>query len=173
MAIKTMAASSGDGKWTEGWHTMKITTAEYGDWNGTKFLECKFDGYPDNFSLRIYEAHNKETHEEFAVCKLFKLANAGIIDKVKSPNGKEVIQFDDDPIQLEGKSLNLFFYKNAEGYNRISDRIAPVAQEGKILSYSDDDVLFWKKVTEKHYEERLKADAPAAKPTTEAEEIPF
>ena len=168
-----MAASSGDGKWTEGWHTLTISKADYGDWNDKRYLECKFDGYPDNFTLRVYEAHNKETHEEFAVCKLFKLANAGIIDKVKSPSGKEAIQFDDDPIQLEGKSINAFFYKNAEGYNRISDRIAPVAQEGKVLSYSDDDVKFWKEAAEKHYVERLKADAPATKPTTEEEEIPF
>ena len=172
MAIKTMAASSGDGKWTVGWHAMTIRAAEYGDWNDKRYLECKFEGYPDNFTLRIYEAHNKETHEEFAICKIFKLANAGIIDKVKSPNGKEAIQFDDDPIQLEGKSINTFFYKNAEGYNRISDRIAPVAQESEVLSYSDDDVKFWKETAEKHYVERLKADAPA-KPITEKEEIPF
>ena len=173
MAIKTMAASSGDGKWSEGWHKMFIKSAEYGDWNGSKFIECKFDDYPANFTLRIYEQHNKETHEEFNICKLFKLANAGIIDKVKSPDGKEAIQFDDDPINLEGKSINLFFYKNAEGYNRMSDRIAPVEQQGKVLSYTKDDVFFWKQIAEKHYEERLKADAPATKPTTEEEEIPF
>jgi hypothetical protein len=176
MAIKTMAASSGggDGKWTQGWHTLKIKTAEYNDWNGKRFVECTFDEYPANFTLRIYEAHNKETHEEFAIAKLFKLANAGIIDTVKSPSGKEAIQYDDDAIQLEGKRINVFFYKNAEGYNRISDRIAPVAQKGEILSYSDDDVSYWKAAAEKHYAERLlKADAPATNPTTNAEEIPF
>ena len=32
----------GSGLWTEGWHTMKINKAEYGDWNGTKYLDLWF-----------------------------------------------------------------------------------------------------------------------------------
>ena len=122
MAIKTMAASSGDGKWTEGWHTLTISKADYGDWNDKRYLECKFDGYPDNFTLRVYEAHNKETHEEFALSKFFKLCNAGIIDKIKSPSGKEAIQYDDDEKGLVGKQINALFYKDANGYNKICNR---------------------------------------------------
>ena len=83
MAIKTMSHSSGNGKWTEGWHTLTINDAKYGDWNGKRFLDIFFEGYPNTFNLRVYEAVNNETHEEFALAKLFKLANAGIIDKVK------------------------------------------------------------------------------------------
>ena len=92
MAIKTMAHNSGNGTWSEGWHQLTINKAEYGDWNGKEFLDVWFEGYPDNFNLRIYEAVNKETHEEFALAKFFRLANAGIIDKIKSPSGKEAIQ---------------------------------------------------------------------------------
>ena len=42
-----------------------------------------------------------------------------------------------------------------------------------LISYTDSDVKFWKEAAEKHYRERLKADAPSTKPTTEEEEIPF
>tara|TARA_R110002020_G_scaffold153139_5_gene332338 strand:- start:1254 stop:1781 length:528 start_codon:yes stop_codon:yes gene_type:complete len=163
MAIKTMSHNSGGGLWSEGWHQLTIESAEYGDWNGVRFLDTRFEGYPNTFKLRVYEANNKETHEEFALAKFFKLSNAGIIDKVKSPNGKEVIQYDDNPSGLVGKKINGYFYKEGE-YVRVSDRIAPVAQEGTVISYSEDDVHFWKGVTEKHIAQR-KQNAPAVADT--------
>ena len=177
MAIKTMSHSTGDGTWSKGWHELTIDKAEYGDWNGKKFLDVWFEGYPKNFNLRIYEAINKETHEEFALAKFFKLANAGIIDKIKSPSGKEAIQYDDDEKGLMGKLINAYFYKDGE-YTRISDRIAPVAQEGKVLSYTVNDVLFWKGVTEKHEKKREEKNTPAVADTTAEgsdanEDIPF
>tara|TARA_R100000458_G_scaffold13687_1_gene11483 strand:+ start:728 stop:1252 length:525 start_codon:yes stop_codon:yes gene_type:complete len=164
MAIKTMTHNSGGGTWSEGWHQLTIEAAEYGDWNGTKFIELWFEGYPKTFKLRVYEAHNKETHEEFALAKLFKLANAGIIDKVKSPSGKEAIQYDDEASGLVGKQINGYFYKDGD-YVRVSDRIAPVVQQGNILSYTEDDVHFWKGVTEKYVASK-KQNAPAVADTT-------
>ena len=156
MAIKTMSYNTGDGTWSEGWHQLTIEKAEYGDWNDKNFLDVWFKGYPDNFNLRIYEAINKETHEEFALAKFFKLANAGILDKVKSPSGKEAIQYDDEASGLVGKEINALFYKDGK-YTRISDRIAPVAQEGKVLSYTSDDVIFWQNLAQKHQESRDKS----------------
>ena len=41
-----------------------------------------------------------------------------------------------------------------------------------MLTYNEEQVTYWKDAAEKHWLERLKADAPA-KPTTEEEEIPF
>ena len=85
MAIKTMSVSSGGGQWTEGWHTLTISKAEYGDWNGTRVLDLYFEDYPETFNHRIFEAFDKETHEEYSLAKFFKLCNAGLIDKIKSP----------------------------------------------------------------------------------------
>ena len=175
MAIKTMSHSSGSGTWAEGWHKLTIEKAKYGEWNGKQFLDVWFDGYPENFNLRIYEAANKETHEEFAVARFFKLANAGIIDKIKSPSGKEAIQYDDDPSVLIGKEINGLFYKEGE-YTRISDRIAPVVNTGEVLSYDEDSVNFWKGVAEKHQKERTKktsvtTDTPPN--NTASADIPF
>ena len=28
-----------------GWHTVTISEAEYGDWNGTKYIDIYFEGY--------------------------------------------------------------------------------------------------------------------------------
>ena len=174
MAIKTMSHNSGGSAWSEGWHQLTIESAEYGDWNGKRFLDIWFKDYPKTFKLRVYEAHNKEPHEEFALAKFFKLANAGIIDMVKSPDGKEAIQYDDDEKGLIGKDINGYFYKEGE-YMRVSDRIAPVAQQGAILSYSNDDVNFWKGVTEKHVSKRAENNTSMTDTKTEGSEanIPF
>ena len=176
MAIKTMSHSSGSGIWAEGWHKLAISKAEYGDWNGTKYLDVRFEGYPDTFKLRVYSAENKETHEEFALTRFFKLTNAGIIDKIKSPSGKEAIQYDDDESELIGKELHGYFYKDGD-FVRVSDRIAPVAQDGKILSYNDENVDFWKSVAEKHVKEYVKKSTPAVSSTTTtditSDDIPF
>jgi hypothetical protein len=174
MAIKTMSHNSGGSIWTEGWHALTIDSAEYGDWNDKRFLDVWFKDYPKTFKLRVYEAKNKETHEEFALARFFKFANAGIIDMVKSPDGKEAIQYDDDENGLIGKQINGYLYKEGE-YIRVSDRIAPVMQQGKILSYTDNDVNFWKSVTEKHVNTRAQKATPMADTKAEGSEenIPF
>ena len=43
MAIKTVSHSTGSGIWSDGWHTLTINKAEYGDWNGTRFLDLFFE----------------------------------------------------------------------------------------------------------------------------------
>ena len=177
MAIKTMTSTStGQNKWEEGWHTVSISEAIDGAWNDKKYIELKFFGYPDTLSLRVYEAHNKETHEEFNIAKLFKLANAGLIDEIKSPDGKTALQYDDDPKNLVDQSLTVLFYKDSKGYIKISDRIAPVEQEGQVVSFSENDVKFWKDKAEEDWINRLKPQAEATENTTSTgteEEVPF
>ena len=175
MAIKTMTAGAGTGQWAEGWHELTVSEAKYGTWNDKKYLDVWFEGYPSSFNVRLYEAVNKETHEEFALATFFKVLNAGIIDKIKSPSGKEAIQYDDDVEGLKGKRFNGLFYKDSSGYNKVSPRVAPVKQTGSVISYTDDDVGFWKKLAEKHRDEFLlkekSADTETA--TVTDEDVPF
>ena len=35
----------GPSPYSEGWHTAKITSAEYGEWNDAKYIDVYFDGY--------------------------------------------------------------------------------------------------------------------------------
>ena len=177
MAIKTMSHSSGSGKWTAGWHTLTINKAEYGDWNGKRYIDTFFDGYPETFKLRTFENFNKETHEEFVIARLFKFANAGVIDLIKSPDGKEALQYDDDAKHLVGKSINVLFYKETKGdkeFIQPSNRIAPVVQTGDIISFSESDVEYHKSVSEKAQEEySKKSDAPDMSSSKTEENIPF
>ena len=176
MAIKTMAAASGGGgQWSEGWHVLTITSAEYGTWDDTKILDVRFEGYPENFNHRIYEKFNDETKEEFGLSNFFKTCNAGLMDKIKSSNGKEVIQYDDEASGLIGKQFNALFYKDASGYNKICPKIAPVEQRGEVVSYSAEDVDFWKGVAKKYQAKRAEAATPTETVASEVskEDIPF
>ena len=157
MAIRTMTVASGDGKWSPGWHQVTVTDAKPGVWEGPerkkKYIDLFFDGYPETFRLRVYEAFSKD-NEEFAMARFFKVANAGILEELKDANGKAVIQFDDDPENLKGASFHALFYKNEEGYMRIWDRIAPVLAESP-LKYSADDIKFWKSNSREAYAKRF------------------
>jgi len=144
MAIKTMSASSGGSKFSEGWHEVSISKAEYGDWNGKKYLDILFTDYPENLNLRVYETFNKTSNEEFKIANTFKYANAGIVGVLKDPNGKHpLIQYDDDVNGLIGKTVNIYIYKETktgEGYSRIFDDLAPVEQQGEHLTFTTEQV---------------------------------
>ena len=164
MAVKTMQVSSQTGKFDAGWHELTINKAEDGMWTSQagvekKYIELYFEGYPESMNLRMYEVFNKETHEEFKIANLFRYANAGILGVLKDPTGKKpVIQYDDEPINLVGKTINVFFYKEqktGKEYMRIFDNIAPVEQEGEYVSWTGDQVAKMKANVEKSHEKMM------------------
>ena len=128
MAIKTMS-SSGGGDWSIGWKEVTLKDAKYGKYNDTRYIDAWFEEYPETINLRLYEAHAKATGEEFAIARLFKLANAGIIGEVQNSSGKKSLQYDDEAVNLNGKKLYVFFYKSEDGYFRVLNRVDPVVKE--------------------------------------------
>jgi len=161
MAIKTMS-NSGGGDWSIGWKEVTLKEAKYGVYNGdTRYIDAWFEEYPETINLRMYEAKSKDTGEEFAIARLFRLANAGIIGEVQDSKGKKSLQYDDDAVGLNGKKVQVFFYKNEDGYFRVLNRVAPIVQEGEVLSYIEKDVDYWQKQAEKYYEEYKKPDEDA------------
>ena len=73
-------------KFTPGWHTLTATKAQYGEWNDTKYIDVWFQDYPESINLRVYAKTGKDG-EEFAIGRLFRFANAGIMEVAKSENG--------------------------------------------------------------------------------------
>lgn len=185
MAIKTMSAGGGGGeKFKEGWHEVEISSAEYGTYevaNGDskKYIDVLMKDYPENMNIRVYETFNNTTKEEFKIANLFKHANAGIVGVLKDPNGKNpLIQYDDDPKNLVGKTVQVYIYKEQKtgnGYSRVFDTVAPIAQEGEHLSFSPEAVGSIKNGIIKQVERKMEAEAKSAPATTglSAEEIPF
>ena len=154
MAIKTMKMSTGADLYNEGWHEVTISKAIEGVYTSSegesKYIDLWFENYADNNNLRVYEAKNKETNEEFKLVNLFRYAMAGIIEKLDDPTGKKpILQYDDDVVNLVGKRINAFIFKNQEGYNKFFDTIAPVEQEGEHYSFTTDQVTSLKASSEK------------------------
>ena len=181
MAIKTMSASTGgDSKFSVGWHELTIGKAEYGVWeSGDKtrnYIDLWFEDYPDNSNLRIYEAVNKTTNEEFKIANVFKYANAGILGLLKDPTGKKpIIQFDDEASGLVGNKLNVYFYKEkktGKGYTRLFDDIAPTTFVGEHLSFDETKVNAIKYGVEARFA-KVEARNGSAPAESSDEEIPF
>ena len=190
MAIKTMSGSEpGQNKFARGWHTFTISKAREGSWNGNGYIDIHFEEYGDKPNLRLYNKVDEETKEEFVIAKLFRLANAGIIGVLKDQTGeKPVIQYDDNPEGLVGKKLNVLVVDDKKNpkYAKIWDRVAPIAQEGEHLSYTEDDVTYWKNLAEANYakygkpesngaitDDSMPVDSTPVTDSTVIDEIPF
>ena len=187
MAVKTMPMSTGTGLYNEGWHEVTIRQATEGVWKGpkgeSKYVDLLFEDYADNNNLRVYEARNKETNEEFKLVNLFRYAMAGIIEKLDDPTGKKpILQYDDDVANLVGTHINVFIYKNKDGYSEFFDTIAPVEQEGKHYSFTADQVTALKTAAEKNFSKSNKSNhltngtvlkGTPVTHTPSGEEIPF
>ena len=175
MARTLTLPKKGTGLWNEGWHTVTITKAEAGELdNGSKYVDTWFDGYPDNFNMRIYEKIGKDG-EEFAVGNLFRFANAGITDALESAEGDTVIKMNDDVAELIGKTVNVYFYKDGK-FTKVLGQIAPIPFKNIVEEFTDKDVQYFKGRTESFFSKWIEPklrDEPHEETTTETSDIPF
>ena len=148
--MRTLTVKQGGSLWTTGWHTLTISTAKYGTYNESKFLELGFKDYPDNFTLRIYAKIGRDG-EEFAIGNVFRFANAGITEVLEGTGGDKVAKIDDSAEQMVGKQLNVFFYKDGE-YTRAYSSVAPTVFENAIDTFTERDVEFWKGKAETRFQ---------------------
>ena len=153
--MRTLTVRKGSGtNYTTGWHTLTISNAKYGDYNGSKFLDIWFDTYPENFTMRVYEKMGKDG-EEFAIGQVFRFANAGITDGLDGPDGNVVVKIDDDTSHLKGKHINVYFHKDGE-YTRALRQCAPTEFKNIIEEFTESDVEYWKSRAEKFYTDYVK-----------------
>ena len=150
--VRTLTVKTGGGSsFSTGWHTKLISKAEYGDYNGTKYLDVWFDDFPESLNMRVYEKKNA-TGEEFAIGNLFRYANAGITSALEGSNNTKVIKLDDSVEALIGKNLNVYVHKECK-YSRVLNQCAPTEFENVVEKFSADDVQYWKDRAEKYFRE--------------------
>jgi len=183
--MRTLNIKSGGFDKTPGWKTVKISGAEYGTYSGddgdSKFLQIKFEGYPDNLDMRIYETIGSDG-EEFAIGQIFRFANAGLTDVLEGQNGEKIVKLDDDPKHLVGQHINVLFYQDGD-YARIFKQAAPTPFSNDVETFTDNDVTYWQNKAEKYYD---KVHGTSSSPetsttvnldkngtTTDTAEIPF
>ena len=181
--MRTMTIKKNSGNWSTGWHELTISMAKYGTYSGSKFLELGFDGYPENFTLRIYAKQGKDG-EEFAIGNVFRYANAGIIEVLEGPGGDKVAKIDDTVEQIIDHHLNIFFYKDGE-YTRAYSSVAPTEFENSIDTFTANDVEFWKTKAETRFKNYTPGNGTngtagakvttngSVEATTSTEDLPF
>ena len=151
----------------EGWHEVVMTKAvpgKYSGGEGTKYLDVFFDGFPESLKLRVHEKFNKETNEEFAVLNLYRFSNSGIKEVLEGTDGNMTIGIEDEPENLIGNKVNVFFYKNKEGYTNVSEIIAPAVFKNDLEEFDEAGVERMKSSCESRIKKYL-ANNPAENST--------
>tara|TARA_Y100000310_G_scaffold345062_1_gene461527 strand:- start:20330 stop:20848 length:519 start_codon:yes stop_codon:yes gene_type:complete len=166
MARTLTLPKKGTGLWNEGWHELTISKATYGEWNDSKYIDVWFDGYPDNFNMRVYSKVGK-SGEEFAIGNLFRFANAGISDALESAEGETVIKMNDDADELKDKTVNVYFYKSGK-FTRILNQVAPMPFTNIVEEFNDKDVKYFKGRAEKYFKDYIQ---PKLEDTVEEETV--
>ena len=158
----------GGGGYDEGWKTVAISSAEKGDFNGSKFIDLRFEGYPETVKCRVWEARNKDG-EEFSVTNMVRYCNPTVLEEMDK-DGTAAASLDDSPNGLKGKSLQVLFYKKANGYSEISQKVAPAIPFKNIVDNFDDSrIARIKESAEKYQARRNEANGVVAG-TTETTE---
>ena len=134
MAI-IVTKNEGGGGYEEGWKTVTISKAERGDFNGSKFIDLWFEGYPESLKCRVWEARNGEG-EEFSISNMVRYSNPEVLEEMDN-DGTAAAKLDDSPTGLKGKSLQVLFYKKANGYSEISQKVAPAIPFQNIVDNID------------------------------------
>ena len=172
MSIIVTKSSGGVG-YEEGWKTVTISNATKGDWNGSKFIDLFFEGYSESLKCRVWEARNGEG-EEFSVSNMVRYSNPDILEEMDN-DGTTAAKLDDSPTGLKGKSLQVLFYKKANGYSEVSQKVAPATPfENIVDNFTEERIAKIKESAEKYQTNRNQANGVATETTeTNTEEVPW
>ena len=163
MAI-TVTKSSGGGGYTEGWKTVTISNATRGDYNGSKYVDLFFETYPESLKCRVWEARSGEG-EEFQIANMVRYSNPTVLDEMDK-DGTAAASLDDSPAGLKGKSLQVFFYKKANGYSEVSPKVVPATPFKNIVDdITEDRITQLKASAEAYIKRRQEANGVATEIT--------
>ena len=90
-------------------------------------------------------------------------------------NGKAVVKVEDSPSSLVSKELQVFFYRNQDGYTRISQKVVPATPfTNKVNNITEDTIEALKASTEKWEKSKSNySNGTTSNGTTNTTEIPF
>ena len=156
------------GGYDEGWKTITVSEAKRGDFNGSKFIDLFFEGYPVTVHCRVWEARSKDG-EESSVSNMVRYSNPTVLEEMDK-DGTTAANLDDSPAGLKGKSLQVLFYKKANGYSEISQKVAPAIPFQNIVDNFDENrIARIKQSAETYQAKRNEANGVVAE-TTETTE---
>ena len=144
--------STGGGGYDEGWKTVTISEAVKGNYNESKYIDLFFEEYSETIKCRVWEARNKDG-EEFSVTNMVRYSDPEILEEMDK-DGTAAASLDDSPTGLKGKSLQVLFYKKANGYSEISQKVAPAKPFQNIVDNFDENRITRIKQSAEKYQAR-------------------
>ena len=108
---------------------------------------------------------------------MVRYSNPHILEEMDN-DGTVAAKLDDSPHALKGKSLQVLFYKKANGYSEISQKVAPaIAFHNIVDNFDEDRITRIKDSAEKYQTRRNEANGLATESTetkgTSAEDEPW
>ena len=89
---------------------------------------------------------------------MVRYSNPTVLEEMDK-DGTAAASLDDSPNGLKGKSLQVFFYKKANGYSEVSQKVAPATPFQNIIDDFDDSrISRIKDSAEKYTKRKLEAN---------------
>ena len=86
---------------------------------------------------------------------MVRYSNPTVLDEMDK-DGTAAASLDDSPAGLKGKSLQVFFYKKANGYSEISAKVVPAVPFKNIVDDITEDRITQLKASAEAYIQRRK-----------------
>ena len=145
---RTISIGEVGSNYDAGWHELTIRAAKYGKHEDSAYIDVWFEDYPDNFNMRTWAKESKENGEEWCIARLFRFANAGIVEALEE-DGKKRATLNDDAEQLIGKRINILFFKeeatDGNEYSRPYLVPAPTVFSNAVETFTDANVASLKR----------------------------
>ena len=172
MAI-VVTQNTSSGSYAEGWHSVEVSKAKRGDYNGSGFVDLWFIDFPETLKCRVWEARNQEG-EEFSVTNMIRYSNPDVLEELPDKDGAAVAKLDDSNDSLIGKKMQVLFYKNAKGYTEVSQKVAPaIPFENIIDNMTEERIEGIKASAIKYQTKRNEAKKPVDTTDSVDSEVPF
>ena len=144
--------------------TLIVSKAVKGAYGESKYIDLRFETFPDNLKCRVWEARNQEG-EEFSISNMVRYSNPDILEEL-STDGQLSANLDDSPAGLKGKKLQALFYKKDNGYTEIFQKVAPAVPFENIIDNITEERILKIKTSAEAY--KTKRDAKASETTLDS-----
>jgi hypothetical protein len=161
--MRTITIGEVGSNYEAGWHELTIRTAKYGKHDESPYIDVWFEDYPDNFNMRTW-AKTSDNGEEWCVARLFRFANAGIVEALDE-GGQKRATLNDDAEQLIGKKINILFFKelnetDGKEYGRAYLVPAPTVFTNVVETFTEANVASLKKAAVDNWRKMGKGTLP-------------
>ena len=161
--MRTITIGEVGSNYEAGWHELTIRTAKYGKHDDSPYIDVWFEDYPDNFNMRTW-AKTSENGEEWCIARLFRFANAGIVEALDE-GGQKRATLNDDAEQLVGKRINILFFKeqnetDGKEYGRPYLVPAPTSFSNAVETFTEANVTSLKRAAVENWRKMGKGTLP-------------